>query len=56
VFTASVSKRDAIEAIAAQLDLRLTRVGRILPEQGLHILSHGQPMQLAHLGFDHFGA
>jgi thiamine-monophosphate kinase len=56
VFTAPADRREAIEAIAAQLNLRLTRVGRILPEQGLRILNHGQAMPLARAGFDHFGA
>lgn len=56
VFTAAANKREIIESISAQQELRITRVGRILPEHGLHILDHGQPMQLNRLGFDHFGA
>jgi thiamine-monophosphate kinase len=56
VFTALADKREAIQAISEQLNLRLTRVGRILPEPGLHILNQGQSMQPAHLGFDHFAS
>lgn len=54
VFTAPADKREDIARIAAQLDLRLTRVGSILPEPGLRILDRGTPMQLARAGFDHF--
>lgn len=56
VFTATPDKREAIRTIAAQLDLRLTHVGRILPEPGLRILNHGQGLSLARTGFDHFSA
>jgi thiamine-monophosphate kinase len=54
VFTAPADKREAILAITGQLNLRLTRVGRIHSEPGLHILNRGQPMPLARAGFDHF--
>ncbi len=54
VFTAPAGKREDIAKIAAQLELRLSRVGRILPEPGLHILNQGEPMPLARAGFDHF--
>jgi thiamine-monophosphate kinase len=56
VFTAASEKREAIQSIATQLNLRLTRIGRILRERQMHILNLGQPMQLAHLGFDHFAS
>jgi len=54
VFTAPAGKREDIVKIAAQLDLRLSRVGHILPEPGLRILNRGKPMPLARAGFDHF--
>lgn len=54
VFTAPEERRDHIEAIATQLSLRLSRVGHILPRQGLQIFDHGQPMPLGRQGFDHF--
>lgn len=54
VFTAPANKREAIAGIATQLDLRLTRVGRIQPAPGLRLLNRGEPMPLARAGFDHF--
>ncbi len=54
VFTAPAEKREDIARIAAQLELRLSRVGRIQPEPGLRILNRGEPMPLARAGFDHF--
>ena len=54
VFTAPADKREAIADIATQLDLRLTRVGRIQPAPGLRLLNRGEPMPLARAGFDHF--
>ncbi len=54
VFTAPAEKREDITRIAAQLELRLSRVGRIQPEPGLRILNRGEPMPLARAGFDHF--
>ncbi len=54
VFTAPADKREAIAGLADRLDLRLTRVGRILPEPGLRLLNRGEPMPLARAGFDHF--
>lgn len=54
VFTAPADKREDIARIAAQLELRLSRVGSILPEPGLRILNRGEPMPLARAGFDHF--
>ena len=54
VFTAPADKREAIAGLADRLALRLTRVGRILPEPGLRLLNRGEPMPLARAGFDHF--
>ncbi len=54
VFTAPADKREDIARIAAQLELRLSRVGSIQPEPGLRVLNRGKPMPLARAGFDHF--
>jgi thiamine-monophosphate kinase len=56
IFTAPAGKRESIETISKDLNLRLTRVGQITRETGLRILNNGQPMRLARSGFDHFGA
>ncbi len=54
IFTAPADRREDIARIAAQLDLRLSRVGSIQPEPGLRVLNRGKPMPLARAGFDHF--
>ncbi len=54
VFTASASQRETIQTISANLDLRLTRVGKITAEPGLRVLNQGQAMLLPRTGFDHF--
>jgi thiamine-monophosphate kinase len=54
VFTAPADTRKLVAALAAQLDLRLTRVGSITSDPGLRVLNHGEPMPLARAGFDHF--
>lgn len=56
IFTAPDSQREHIQAIGNTLNLRLTRVGRITPEPGLHILNQGQLMNLTRTGFDHFSS
>lgn len=55
IFTAPAEKRESLETISNDLNLRLTRVGQITRETGLRILNNGQPMRLARTGFDHFG-
>jgi thiamine-monophosphate kinase len=54
-FTASPSTRGVVEALATNLGLRMTRIGRIEAEAGLKILdSKGKNVALAEPGFDHF--
>jgi thiamine-monophosphate kinase len=54
LFTAPASARGAIEAIARELGLRLSRVGRIRAGGGLTVLdARGAPIALTR-GFDHF--
>jgi thiamine-monophosphate kinase len=64
-FTAPAAKRASIQSLGKDLNLRLSRVGQIIPlspgERGrgegarLNLLNHGQPMTLTRTGFDHFG-
>jgi len=65
VFTAPAAKRTSIQSLDQELNLRLSRVGQIIPlppgkrgrGEGAHLnfLNHGQPMTLSRTGFDHFG-
>jgi thiamine-monophosphate kinase len=54
-FTAPASVRTNIEALAAPLGVRLTRVGRITGDGGMRLLDgQGRTMQLQRSGYDHF--
>lgn len=54
-FTAAVSQRDAIVRLGEELDLGLTRVGRIVPGHEVTALdASGQPWQGARQGYVHF--
>jgi thiamine-monophosphate kinase len=65
IFTASPDKRTEINALSAKLQLRLSRVGCILPSpggrgaggEGAHLIirKDGKPLTLDRTGFDHFG-
>ena len=56
IFTTPAEQRESVTAISQQLNLRLTRVGRVVEHTGLSILHHGIPMQISRTGFDHFSA
>jgi thiamine-monophosphate kinase len=54
-FTAPEDAREAIVALARQLALPLTRVGRIVTAPGLAILDkRGEPVTVERAGYDHF--
>ncbi|MGG4775223.1 thiamine-phosphate kinase [Paenalcaligenes sp. Me52] len=54
-FTAAATQRDALQALAEQHDIVVHRIGRIVNGSGLRVLDqNGQPLLLAHQGFDHF--
>lgn len=54
-FTAPQDKKDAVERIAQDLNLPLTRIGRTNAQSGLIIYdANRQPMQLLKAGYDHF--
>lgn len=54
-FTAPVEKRGEIEAISVRLHLPLTRIGRILAEQGCTVRgTDGSAMKIEKGGYDHF--
>jgi thiamine-monophosphate kinase len=54
-FTAPRAKHDEIKVLEASLGIRLTRIGQITAETGLHVLdAAGQPMQATKGGYDHF--
>lgn len=55
-FTASAEKRDHIQAQAKAASVRVSRIGRICTEPGLHIRdSNGSAIVPSSGGFDHFG-
>jgi thiamine-monophosphate kinase len=54
-FTAPRERHDEIKALEEPLGLKLTRIGRITAETGLHLLdAGGQTMQATKGGYDHF--
>ena len=54
-FTASATKRGRVEAIAAELQLPLTRIGSISAGQGCTLrAADGRVMKLKESGYDHF--
>ena len=56
-FTAPVAHRQALDEIAARLDVRLTAIGSIRAEPGLTVRdAHGQALDMRHTGYDHFAA
>ncbi|MBN8775027.1 MAG: thiamine-phosphate kinase, partial [Thiobacillus sp.] len=56
-FTAPPGRRDAVQAAAAAAGVAVSRIGRITAEPGLNVLdADGQPLPIAHTGYDHFAA
>lgn len=55
-FTAPVEKHAPILALARQLDVPLTCIGRITAANGLKLLRNGQAMTVETRGFDHFAS
>lgn len=54
-FTADAQQRDRIVALSAELDLRLTRIGRIVAGDGVRALdARGQAWQPERAGYTHF--
>lgn len=54
-FTAPQGRRDKIYELARANDVRVTRIGRIIAEPGLHVYDRqGQLIHLDVVGFDHF--
>ncbi len=57
LFTAPVLHRERIHALASDLEVPLTRIGRITAESGLRVLDpQGQPINRRFASFDHFSA
>lgn len=56
LFTAASSRRAAIEALAAEIGLALTRIGAIVPGAPTAVLrdAKGNALQVAVKGYDHF--
>lgn len=60
-FTAAPGQRQALAALAAEIDLPLWRIGRIVaaapdaPPRPAVLDVDGQPLPIDHTGFDHFG-
>ncbi|MEO8628112.1 MAG: thiamine-phosphate kinase [Betaproteobacteria bacterium] len=56
-FTAPPAARPQLVALAGDLGVALTRIGSMQAGQGVIVLSgRGEPLELAHKGFDHFRA
>lgn len=56
LFTAAPAQTEALLALSQQLSLRLTPIGRVVAGDRLVWLNqHGEPVDLAVQGFDHFG-
>ena len=56
-FTAPVDARPAIAALASRLDLRITRIGRMVAGEGVHpVRTDGEPWTPLRRGYDHFAA
>ncbi|WP_124705077.1 thiamine-phosphate kinase [Sulfuriferula multivorans] len=56
-FTAPAAQHQALDQIAARLNLRLTAIGSILAEPGLIVRdAQGQPLDIRRTGYDHFAA
>jgi len=54
-FTAPADARACITALASQLDLRITRIGRMVAGEGVHpVRSDGEPWTPPRRGYDHF--
>ena len=57
LFTAPVLHRERIHALASDLDVPVTRIGRITAGSGLRVLDpQGQPINRRFASFDHFSA
>jgi thiamine-monophosphate kinase len=57
LFTAPVLHRERIHALASDLEVPVTRIGRITAESGLRVLDpQGQPINRRFASFDHFSA
>jgi thiamine-monophosphate kinase len=55
LFTAPPKRRAALEALARQLDLPLTRIGSIRAKPGLDVLDQaGRLLQVPKAGWEHF--
>lgn len=57
LFTAPVLHRERVHAAASDVDVPVTRIGRITQETGLRVLDpQGQPINRRFASFDHFSA
>jgi len=57
LFTAPVQDRERIHALASDVEVPVTRIGRITAESGLRVLDpQGQPINRRFASFDHFSA
>ena len=57
LFTAPVLHRERIHALASDLEVPVTRIGRITAESGLRVMDpQGQPINRRFASFDHFSA
>ncbi len=54
IFTASPSKRSAIDEIATKAQLSITKIGSVLKGESVEILRGGEALNLAKTGYKHF--
>lgn len=53
-FTAAPQQRSALEALARQISLPLTRIGHTTASSELVVLQQGQPLTISQKGYQHF--
>ncbi|MGD9386199.1 MAG: thiamine-phosphate kinase [Thioalkalispiraceae bacterium] len=53
-FTTPETERSRVDAISEETGCPITRIGKIIDQQGLFMVSDGQQTTLAKKGFDHF--
>lgn len=57
VFVASTKHRDALQKLAQELNVTLTRIGTVLEGQGVHLMdAEGAEVSVKSLGYDHFSS
>lgn len=54
-FSAPAAASERVRAVASSVGVPVTRIGEVVPDEALTVLSYGQPVSTAHPGYRHFG-